>query len=243
MTAHIATNAMRRVWLAVVFTAVSIPSYSQFLPDLQAKTPEEYDAYLDAIDGPVIEKGAAFERDFPASALRLPVCELMAREWRSRGDAVQAAAAAERGLAIAPDYVPLLVEIADLLANGSGGLERADNAARRALALIETIKAPRRTSIEEWTAAISKLRARAHGALGMVHFKRDDLAGAVREFEAALVDTSVSDPLLHYRLGRLYAVSGRTAEARRELEEAARSDEKTLRERANAALAALPEPH
>src|SRR5437773_22120 len=163
MTAHIATNAMRRVWLAVVFTAVSMPSYSQFLPDLQAKTPEEYDAYLDAIDGPVIEKGAAFEREFPESALRLPVCELMAREWRSRGDAVQAAAAAERGLAIAPDYVPLLVEIADLLA--------------------------------------------------------------------------------HCRLGRLYAVSGRTAEARRELEEAARSDEKTLRERANAALAALPEPH
>jgi len=45
---------------------------------------------------------------------------------------------------------------------------------------------------------------------------------------------------LHYWLGRLYAVSGRTAEARRQLEEAARSDEKTLRERANAALTALP---
>src|SRR5438552_12952541 len=98
MTAH-TINAVRRVWLAAVFTAVTIPSYSQFLPDLQAKTPEEYDAYLEAIDGPVLEKGAAFERDFPASALRLPVCELMAREWRSRGNAGQAAAAAGRGLA------------------------------------------------------------------------------------------------------------------------------------------------
>ena len=74
----------------------------------------------------------------------------------------------------------------------------------------------------------------------MVHFKHDDVAGAVREFEAALADTSANNPLLHYRLGRLYAVSGRTAEARRQLEEAARSDEKTLHERANAALAALP---
>src|ERR1041385_5750050 len=128
-------NAMRQVWLAAIFTAVTIPSYSQFLPDLQAKTSAEYDAYLDVIDGPVIEKGAAFERDFPASALRLPVCELMAREWRSRGNAAQSAAAAERGLTIAPDYVPLLVEIADLMANGAGGLERADSAARRALAL------------------------------------------------------------------------------------------------------------
>lgn len=233
---------MRRVWLAVVFTALRMPSYSQLLPDLQARTPDEYDAYLDVIDGSVIEKGAAFERKFPKSALRLPVCELMAREWRSRGDAIQAAAAAERGLKIAPEYVPLLVEIADILANGSGGLERAESAARRALALIDTIKAPRRTSIEEWTAVISKLRARAHGALGMVYFKRDDVAGAVREFEAALADTSVSDALLHYRLGRLYAVTGRTEGARRQLAEAARSDDKILRERANAALAALPQP-
>ena len=45
----------------------------------------------------------------------------------------------------------------------------------------------------------------------MVYFKHDDMAGAVREFEAALADASVNDPLLHYRLGRLYAVSGRTA--------------------------------
>jgi tetratricopeptide (TPR) repeat protein len=231
---------MRHVWLAAVFTAVTIPSYSQFLPDLQARTPEEYDAYLDAVDGPVLEKGAAFERDFPASALRLPVCELMAREWRLRGNAGQAAAAAERGLAIAPDYVPLLVELADLLANGSDNLERAAGAARRALALLDTIKAPRRISGEEWTAAVSKLRARARGALGMVYFKRDDVSGAVHEFEAALADTSATDALLHYRLGKLYAVTGRPAEARRHLEEAARTEEKTLRERANAALAALP---
>ncbi len=234
---------MRSVWLAIVFTAVSLPSYSQFLPDLQAKSPEEYDAYLDVIDGPVLEKGAAFERDFPTSALRLPVCELMAREWRSRGDAVRAAAAAARGLAIAPDYVPLLVEEADLLANGAGELDRAANAAQRALNLLDTIKAPRRIAIEEWTRAVAKLRARAHGALGMIHFKRDDVAGAVGEFEAALADTSVSDPLLHYRLGRLYAVTGRTADARRELQEAARNGERMLRERANAALAALPEQH
>jgi tetratricopeptide (TPR) repeat protein len=230
---------MRRVWLAAVFTAVSIPSYSQFLPDLQAKTLAEYDAYLDVMDGPVLEKGAEFERKFPGSALRLPVCEMMAHEWRSRGDAVQAAAAAERGLAIAPDYVPLLVELADFLSNNTASLERADSAARRALVLLDTIKAPLRTSVEEWTAAVSKLRARAHGALGMVHFKRDDVAGAVLEFETAL-NTSAGDALLHYRLGRLYAVSGRTAEARRHLEEAARSEEKALREMANAALAALP---
>jgi hypothetical protein len=72
---------MRQVWLTVVFTAVSLPSYSQFLPDLQAKTPEEYDAYLDVIDGPVLEKGAAFERDCPGEMPSRPL-QPMSVVWR-----------------------------------------------------------------------------------------------------------------------------------------------------------------
>ena len=121
---------MQRVWFMALYIASRLPCYSQFLPDLQAKTPAEYDAYLDVLEGPVLENGAVFERDFPQSSLRLPVCELITREWRSRGHREQAIAAAERGLAIAPDYIPLLVEVADLLANGSQGLDRAANAAQ-----------------------------------------------------------------------------------------------------------------
>jgi hypothetical protein len=86
---------MRRDWLTILFTVFSLPSYAQFLPDLQAKTPSEYDAYLDVLDGPVSERGPVFERAFPESALRLPVCEALERDWRSRGDVAQAVAAAE----------------------------------------------------------------------------------------------------------------------------------------------------
>ena len=46
--------------------ASRLPCYSQFLPDLQAKTPAEYDAYLDVLDGPVLEKGARFRTRLPA---------------------------------------------------------------------------------------------------------------------------------------------------------------------------------
>ena len=187
----------------------------------------------------MLEKAAVFEQAFPQSALRLPVCELVTKAWRSRGDAAQAIAAAERGLAIAPDYLPLLVDIADLLANGSQRLDRAEGAARRALELLATVKAPLRITPDEWTAAVSKLRARAHGALGLVRFKRDDTAGAIKEFEAAMAETAGGDPLLHYRLGRLYAVSGRTADARSQLQKALHSGDKVLRERARTALAAL----
>lgn len=213
--------------------------YSQFLPNLQAKTPAEYDAYLDVLDGPVLEKGTAFERDFPQSSLRLPVCELMVNAWRSQGNREQAIAAAERGLAVAPDYAPLLVEIADLLANGTHKLDRAEQAAQNALELLERVKAPQRISPEEWTSTVAKLRSRAHTALGMVRFKKDDRTGAMKAFEAARDAGGEDDPSLHYRLGRLYAVSGQIEKARRELGRAALSPDPQLRELAKKALAEL----
>jgi tetratricopeptide (TPR) repeat protein len=230
---------MQQVWFMASYMAVCLPCYSQFLPDLQAKTPAEYDAYLDVLEGSVLETGAAFERNFPQSSLRLPVCELMAREWRSRGNREHAIAAAERGLAIAPDYIPLLVELADLLANGSQRLDRAAQAARHALTLLDRVKAPLRVAPEDWISAVAKLRARAHTALGMVQFKNDDQSGAMKSFQAALAGGGGDDPILHYRIGRLYGIRGQTAEARRELELAALSPDKVLRELAKKALAEL----
>jgi tetratricopeptide (TPR) repeat protein len=194
---------------------------------------------LDVLDGPVLKYGPDFERDFPQSSLRLPVCELVAREWRAQGDREHAIAAAERGLAIAPDYIPLLVEVADLLANGSDRLDRAVQSAQQALALLERVKAPHRITPEDWTAAVAKLRMRAHSALGMVFFKKDDHHGAMKEFQAALAANGPDDLILRYRLGRLYAITGKSTEARRELERAAGSPDRVLRDLAKKALADL----
>lgn len=222
-----------------LYIAFRFPSYSQFLPDLQAKTPTEYDAYLDVLEGSVLEKGATFERAYPRSPLRLPVCELMAREWRSQGNREQAIAAAERGLAIAPDYIPLLVEVADLLANGPERLDRAAHAARHALQLLDRVKAPLRIAPQDWMSTVAKLRARAHAALGMVLFKNGDRPGAVKAFQAALATGAGDDPIVHYRLGRLYADTGQIAEARRELEQAALSPDPVLRDLAKTILGEL----
>lgn len=226
--------------LATLFTVFSLPSYAQFLPDLQAKAPAEYDAYLDVLDGPAIEKGTAFVRAFPVSALSLPVYEILAKSWRAQGDAEQAINAATRGLAIAPDYAPLLVELADLLSNGSGPLDRAESSALRALEILARAKAAVRIPPGTWTAAVAGLRARAHASIGMVKFKQNDTSGAVKEFEASLAASPSADPALHYRLGRLYALTGRPAEARTHLGEAAKAADTNLRSLATAALAALP---
>ena len=211
----------------------------QFLPDLQAKTPEEYDAYLDVLDGPLPGKGVLFEKTYPKSALLLPVYELMAREWRSQGDAERATEYTRKALSISPDYVPMLTELADLLANRGSNLEEALSEGRRALVVLETIKAPRRVREADWTTAVAKLRARAYGAIGLALFRENDIPGAIVEFEKALAEPAAAEPLLHYRLGRLYVLSGRKAEGRKHLIEAAERGDELLRQRAQQALAAI----
>lgn len=223
--------------LVMLCTLFRLPSYSQFLPDLQARTPAEFDAYLDALDGPVIAKGEAFLREYPESALRLPVNELLMKEWRRRGDRARAVESAERALAIAPEYVPVLVELADILANGTERLDRAEEAARRGLEVLGRVKAPLRVGPEEWKTAVNGLRARAHGALGLVRFKRNDTEGAVGELEASVA--LVSDATAHYRLGRLYVLLERREEARKQLEIAARTKDGTLLALVRAALSEL----
>lgn len=218
----------------------SIPSYSQFLPDLQAKTPAEFDAYLDVLEGSAIEKGDAFLSAFPHSALLLPVCEMQAKAWRAKGDAQRAVTAADRGLSIAPEYVPLLVEIASLLANGSQQLDRAESSANQALDLLARVKSPVRIPPGAWTAAVASLRAKARASLGLVKFKRNDIPGAIKEFEAAIAEPGSGDATVHYRLGRLYAITGRGAEARVQLRMAASTTDTTLRALALEALSAIP---
>jgi tetratricopeptide (TPR) repeat protein len=228
-----------RTSFAALFILVNLPSYSQFLPDLQAKSTAEYDAYLDVLDAPTPEKGVAFEKAFPHSTLRLPVCELEVKAFRSAGKLEDAIAAAGRGLDLAPDYPPLLVERAELLANAARNLDEAARSARRALELLQTAKAPLRVSPQDWTDAISGLRAKAHAALGLVQFKRNDPATAITEFESAIASRNPADPAIHYRLGRLFALTGKTADAKRHLEIAAQSTDKTLRALAHTALQSL----
>jgi tetratricopeptide (TPR) repeat protein len=231
---------MKRSFVLAILAAITdmrVPG--QFLPDLQAKTPEEYDAYLDVLDGPLPDKGVLFERTYPQSALLLPVYELMAREWRSRGNAERATEYARKALTISPDYVPMVTELADLLANRGSNLDEALSAGRRALVILENVKASRRVREADWTTAVAKLRARAHGAVGLALFRKDDIPGAIAEFEMALAEPATSEPLLHYRLGRLYVVSGRKAEGRKHLKEAADRGDEMLREWARHALAAI----
>jgi tetratricopeptide (TPR) repeat protein len=79
----------------------------------------------------------------------------------------------------------------------------------------------------------------AYSALGLVAYKRGNLALAIREMETAMNLTPTPDPALFYRLGILHKASGDTARAIQELQKAAASNDPVLRPLAQRQLKAL----
>jgi tetratricopeptide (TPR) repeat protein len=68
----------------------------------------------------------------------------------------------------------------------------------------------------------------AYSALGLVAYKRGNLALAIRELETAMNLTPTPDPTLYYRLGMLHKASGDMARAIQELQKAAASNDPVL---------------
>jgi hypothetical protein len=69
--------------ITAIATLASItPANAQFLPRLQARTPAEYDAYLDVFEASGARQEAEarhFLLAYPKSDLRLPLFELLAK--------------------------------------------------------------------------------------------------------------------------------------------------------------------
>jgi hypothetical protein len=220
-----------------MFFAVQ-PGSSQFLPQLQAKTPEEFDAYLDVIEAKPqdrIRKAREFLSAYPESDMRLRVYQVMAEECRDKGDAACAREAAAAGIKLAPDYVPLLTLAASIEANTSPSPDT--RAAERALALLGQIKAPRTVDPKTWLRETAKLRAENLASLGIAAFKRDDLPGAIQKLKDSVIAHPM--PANQYRLAMLYIEARRPADARPLLEQVAKGGDPALRQKAVAALSSM----
>jgi len=224
---------MKMATLALLLGVCIAPA--QFLPNLQARTPEEFDAYLDVSEAqaePQIRAARRFLTAYPESELRLRVYELLAEACRGQGDAAGAAEAARQGLKIAPDYIPLLTTQGSIDANTSPSPDPAP--AARALRLLETVKAPVHVEAGTWLRETARLRAENLASLGIGAFKRDRRDEAIQFLEASVKLTP--QPANQFRLAMLYLDSGQQAEARVLLEQVARSGEADLRTRAQLAL-------
>lgn len=235
--------AINKAMMTLCLLMTLSPAAAQFLPQLQARTPDEFDAYLDVLEAAAdvrIRTARQFLSAYPQSELRLPVYETIAKACRANGEAPCALEAAREALRIAPDYIPMLTLLAAVEANTSAKPVEAGPAAERALRLLEQAKAPRRVEAATWLQETARLKAENLAALGVVAFKRGATADAARYLEGSVKAAAIAEN--QFRLGVLYVELGRAAEARRMLEQAAQSADAALRARARKALDALPRP-
>lgn len=219
---------------------------AQFLPTLQASTPEEFAAWLDVVEArgaaQTLARAAEFARAYPKSELLVSVSEIEMQAALESGDAERALRAGDAALRAAPDYIPVLAAMAALLPNQTADparVARAEVLARRALELLTAFHPPRRISIEQWERAEREVKAQCRTALGMVAFKRGRVDEAISELEAAVAVSADVDAVLHYRLGLLYREKGDVRAAAANLQKAARHGAPDLRRLAANALASI----
>jgi len=221
---------------------MALPLAAQFQAPLEADSPEEFDLYLTVEDSPdvlsVLRRCDAFLAKWPNSALLPRVWELRYFALRKLGKADEARAAGEQALRLAPNNLAVRGELAIQLASVDG--KEAESLAKSLLAELDTIKVRRSIPLEKVERTVRELRVQAKVALGVVYYRRGETEAALRELESAVGIAPGIDAALHLRLGRLYASLGRTAEARTQLETAAKAGNPEVARLARDSLAALP---
>ncbi len=237
---------IRLLVILALYLAAPANGRAQFAAEPQADTPEEFDAYLVVLSKStpqdIIAAAGNFERNWPRSTLCAPIYEMELEAYRSLGDAGGAIRAGERALQAAPNNLAVLAQLAYLIADSSSDppqLVRAEELAQAEIEKAKTIKLPRWISPAKWDEIQGRLGTMAYSALGIVAFKRGDLALAIRELETAMNLTPTPDPALYYRLGMLHKASGDTARAIQELQKAAASNDPVLAPLAQRQLKAL----
>ena len=186
----------------------------------QAKTPEEFDLYLDfdeAQDARVKHRTALnFEQSYPQSELLVYVYQSELEYARARNLNSSVISVGQKALALAPDNIPVLLALAEVMPNGEvdpRSLDRSEAYARRALDLSESRHVSPQLTLDDCDNLRRKIRSRGHAALGLVAMKRGAVPLATQEFERAVAENPDADGVQLYRLAKLYLVSGRRADA------------------------------
>jgi len=230
-----------------VFTALASAGIarSQSL-QLQASTPDEFDAYLTVLEArqpaQIVAAAREFARAWPKSELLAHTLQLEMEAHRTLGNLDGAIEAGEQAVKLVPNNIAVLVGLAGLLPLAGGDpqrLDRAEALATQALKLLRSFRISRYVPLEEWERVRARLQSNAHAALGIVAYRRNEIAQATREFEAAVALAPEPDPAQYYRLGRLYLAGKRLPEARDTLRRAAQLNDPAVRRMAEQALESL----
>ncbi len=219
----------------------------------QAKTPEEFDAYLEILAETDASRRAdivaAFARRFTESELLGNAYQHQLTAFVELDNLAGVIAAGRIVLSRIPDNLSALLTLASSIPNGTAGradaaelLDEAERYAKTALEVLKRKQIPRSIPFAEWRDLRSEMVSQSHESLGHIHAKRGDVAKAVRQFEQARDSSPSPVGRQLFRLGVAYTWVGRLEEATAAFETAVRLGPDPIRRLAEDELTKLRAP-
>ena len=209
----------------------------------QAKSQEEFDAYLEILVAPdaheTIAKVEEFISKYPESELLATAYQHQMLSYQKLNEFEGMLQAGEKYLQLLPGNLNALLTLASAIPNATAGrpdaanlVIQAEEYARQALRILKQIRIPREIPVEDWERLRGQMEAQAHEALGHVAVKRGQVKVAVSEFEKATHYNPEPQGKQFFRLGVAYAWAGKNDRAERALRRAAELGPDLIRQRA-----------
>jgi tetratricopeptide (TPR) repeat protein len=188
--------------------------------DTSPVDPEEQNAYKAFYDtkpdnsDQLIKLGEAFLQKYPNSRYNQSVYSRLVEAYYDKQDMPKLYAAADKALALNPKDVHVLVLVGWVIPHfydpndidADRRLDKAESYEKQALEYLPTMPKPEGVTDEQFAKSKAAAESQAHSALGLVYFRRQDVANSVAEMKKALAGQTNPDPVDLYIMGvGLYA--------------------------------------
>jgi tetratricopeptide (TPR) repeat protein len=168
-----------------------------------------------------VKAGDDFIRKFSTSPYLPYVYSILTVTYIQNGQPQKGFQAGERALALQPNDVHTMVNLAQAMArlynpsepDAAQKLDKAEQYARKAIEISPTLRKPDAATDQEFAAQNDKNLAMAHSTLGLIDIRRAKYAEAVPELQEAVRLDAAGDPTNLYLLGVANQNSSHFAEA------------------------------
>jgi tetratricopeptide (TPR) repeat protein len=177
-------------------------------PDEQAAYKAFFDTKPDDPDRQ-IKLGEAFLQRYPNSRYAQSVYSRLVEGYYQKQDTTKLYAASDKALALNPKDVHVLVLVGWVIPHfydpndmdADRRLDKAESYEKQALDYLPTMPKPEGTTDEQFAKAKAAAESQAHSALGLIYFRRQDVANSVSEMQKALTGQANPDAVDLYVMG------------------------------------------
>jgi len=187
--------------------------------------PEEEAAYKEIYDtqdpDKLIPLGEAFVQKYPSGKYTSEVYGRLVTAYLGKNELDKMYAAGDKALSLNPDNVNALVLVGWVIPHyynpddmdADRKLDKAEGYLKHAIVLFGTMQKPAAMTDEQFAKAKASGLSQAHSGLGLVYFRRNDVADSISELELAEKLATTPDPTDYYILGVDYNAEKKYSEA------------------------------